>query len=230
MATVGNVASTGYSASSYSSIQKELSDAKKEYADLSKNKNLTSEERTTMQKEYKDKIDSINDKLTAAEDEVYSSASSGSSSSNLLGGNMDSFSLFGNASGGQTGFDFFFGAQNTLSSLSIVNKARQSIESRARTLTSEIKMDKMRGIDTSGKEEALTNLTANVSLMDNNLSSNVNKALSKEKANEVSSTPIITQIKDGLKTEQKKLDAEFKDYQTAANKKNGVTETEEEKK
>lgn len=226
MATVSNSLS-GYSTSSYSSIQKELSNAKKEYSDISKNKNLTSEERTALQKEYKEKIETINDKLTAAENDAYSSASSSASSS--LFGNSDTFSLFGNTSSSDSGFDFFFGAKNTLSSLSMVNKARQGIENRARTLTAEIKMDKMRGIDTSGKEEALTNLTSNVTLMNDNLSNNVNKALSNDSSSSETHTPIITKIKDQLKETQKSLDTEFEKYQEAANKKNGVTadETEE---
>lgn len=227
MATVGQIASTGYSSAATNAVNKEISDAKTEYSNLSKNKDLTYEELSKLQKEQKAKIAELEKKLSDAETDAISSI--GSNTSNLLSGNTDTFSLFGNMSNsGQTGFDFFFGAKNTLASLSMVNSARQSIENRARTLSAEIKMDKMRGIDTSGKQEALSNLTSNVTLMNDNLTGNVNKALEKTKEDDSAPyKPIITKIKDQLTATQKELEKESKTMQEEANKKNGVSETEE---
>ncbi|MCL2637845.1 MAG: hypothetical protein FWD48_05675 [Oscillospiraceae bacterium] len=110
----------------------------------------------------------------------------------------------------QTGMDFFFGAGSAMSSVTTMNSARLGIENRARTLLSEIRMDQLRGVDTSYKREQLEALTGNLDIMNKNLDNNVGKALDPAKPREAA-TPIIDKINAQLKTMQEKEEKKVQD-------------------
>jgi hypothetical protein len=102
----------------------------------------------------------------------------------------------------QTGFDFFFGAGASMQSLKTVNSARLGIEGRARNLLSEIRMDQLRGRDTSMKREQLANLTESVSIMNKNLGNNVDRALQEPTQRAANTPSIIDRINADLKRMQ----------------------------
>jgi len=121
-------------------------------------------------------------------------------------------SLGSNNDKNQTGMDFFFGAGSAMSSVQTMNSARLGIENRARTLLSEIRMDQLRGVDTTSKREQLEALTGNLDIMNKNLDNNIGKALDPSKPREAA-TPIIDKINAQLKSiqekEEKKVQEQF---------------------
>ena len=78
----------------------------------------------------------------------------------------------------------------------------------ARTLAAEIRLDKIRGNDTSDKEERLANLTESSSILNKSLNSRIDGLLSDEKTDK-DTRSVIDRIKDDLKANQQKLDKEF---------------------
>lgn len=216
MATINSMMNSTYSTQSKtaSSAKSDIKDLQQKMSDLDRNSSLSSTERAEQKKNYQAQIDTLKSSIKEETDSQVQSISS--NSSNLV---SSMFGSSGNASAGQTGFDFFFGASASLSSLKAVNTARMNIENRARTLTSEIAMDKMRGIDISGKQESLANLTANLTVMDSSLSNNINSALDSEpKATEKTYKPVIEKINDSLASNQAKLDAKREAKEVANNK------------
>ena len=196
MASVGNMISANCVSSNNSATKNQISELRKKMNDLSKDSALTSEQRQAKQKEYSAQMDALNTQYSNEQNSRL--ASMQDNMSGLLSG-------FGSGtnSDSATGFDFFFGANSSMSSLKVMNTARVGIENRARSLMSEIKMDQMRGVNTDSKKEMLSNLTANLNIMDGNLNSNINKTLtpSEQKA---SKPAIIDQINSDLKAMQKK--------------------------
>jgi hypothetical protein len=128
----------------------------------------------------------------------------------------------------QTGMDFFFGAGSAMSSVHTMNSARLGIENRARTLLSEIRMDQLRGADTSHKREQLEALTGNLDIMNRNLDSNIGRALEPSKPREAA-TPIIDRINAQLKSiqekEEKKVQEQFGQREAPANVEEPKAET-----
>ena len=126
--------------------------------------------------------------------------------SGLLGG-------IGKTDNNQTGFDFFAGAGSSMATLKTINTARTGIENRARTLLSEIRMDQLRGVDTSHKRELLGNLTGNLEVMNKNLGSNIDKAMTPGEARKSNQPSIIERINADLKKiseqEAKKIQARY---------------------
>jgi len=120
------------------------------------------------------------------------------------------FASLGNTDKNQTNMDFFFGAGSSLSSVKTINSARLGIESRARTLLAEIRMDQLRGVDTSYKREQLDNLTGNLTVMNKNLGNNIDKAMAEPKAKEAKPA-IIDKINAGLKVVQEKEEKRVQD-------------------
>ncbi|MDR2532592.1 MAG: hypothetical protein LBC82_07100 [Oscillospiraceae bacterium] len=106
-------------------------------------------------------------------------------------------SLGDNNDRNQTGMDFFFGAGASMASVKTMNSARLGIENRARTLLSEIRMDQLRGVDTSLKREQLSALTGNLDIMNKNLGNNIDKAMESPKPR-TAATPIIDRINADL--------------------------------
>lgn len=132
----------------------------------------------------------------------------------------------------QTGMDFFFAAGSSMASITTMNSARQGIENRARTLLSEIRMDQLRGVDTTHKREQLDALTGNLDIMNKNLDNNIGKALETQKPREAA-TPIIDRINAQLKSiqekEEKKVQEQFGQREAPANVEEPKPETGEEK-
>lgn len=103
-------------------------------------------------------------------------------------------------------FSAFFG--NDLSSVRALMNANTIAQNDARTLAAEIRLDKIRGNDTSDKEARLANLSENTALLNKSLNSSIDNLLSNEKTDKDTKL-VIDKIKDDLKTNQSKLDKEF---------------------
>lgn len=103
-------------------------------------------------------------------------------------------------------FSAFFG--NDLSSVRALMNAYTIAQNDARTLAAEIRLDKIRGNDTSDKEARLANLSENTALLNKSLNSSIDNLLSNEKTDKDTKL-VIDKIKDDLKTNQSKLDKEF---------------------
>jgi hypothetical protein len=79
-------------------------------------------------------------------------------------------SLFApNTDKNQTGFDFFFGAGASMSTLMTMNSARAGIESRSNEIANEIAYDRARGLDVTQSLEAMVNLSENLGVLDSNM-------------------------------------------------------------
>ncbi|GHV46678.1 hypothetical protein FACS189499_02450 [Clostridia bacterium] len=179
-----------------------------------------------------DKSKSLSDKdkekLSAVLSEVASNT--GNIIDSLGGLSGKSNSLFGSKNSGGN-FDFIdfgglLGGSGDLAYLQAVNKGRITIENKARTLTSEIAMDKIRGNDTSSKADQLNNLAGNLDIMDKTLQKNINTAIGKtsetttsadgtapikyDTAAKAKEPSVISRIREDLAANQKKLDAEFR--------------------
>jgi hypothetical protein len=172
---------------------------------LDRNTALSSDEIAKKRSEYSDKLSSLTDELSAARDTDIANISNNATMFGLSSGNS--------AGGAATGLNVLFGAGATLSNLQAINLARVGIENRSRSLVSEIKMDKMRGINTGAKEEALANLTENLSILDSSLSGDVDETLNGGGESAYDLKPgdksVIQRIRDQLDANQKKLDAEY---------------------
>ena len=208
MATINNMMSANR-VSSNSSSRNELNKLRKDLNDLSKDKSLTSEQLTEKRKEYTEKIDALTKEIAEERDASMAAAQN----------NMGSFMGFGNFDSNQTGFDFIFGANAAMTNLLAVNSARLGIESRARSLLSEIRMDQMRGRDTSMKREALANLTENLSVMNKNLGNNIDNALKEPGPGREANAPsVISRInaenKKTQEAEEKKVQEKYGERKT----------------
>lgn len=191
MSTINNMISSNF-ISTNNAAKKEIAELRKQMSDLRKDTTLTAEQRTAKQKEYTEKIDALNEELSAGQSAQLS---------NISGGVMG---LFSPNNDGMSGFDIFFGANASMSSLKTINSARLGIESRARNLLAEIRMDSIRGIDTSDKRELLGNLTANLDIMNKNLGNNIDRAMADPKQRQTGAPSIIDRINADLKKIQEK--------------------------
>ena len=166
------------------------------------------EENDTYSDEYKQKeVDRLSNQISSVSAQLTSSYNSANVVTSMLGISND------NASD----LSMFFGTD--LKSIKALYGATLSVQNEARTLAAEIRMDKIRGVDTSDKEEKLANLNDSVSFLDKSVSSKIDSALS-DNSLDMDSRSVIDQIKDELEANQKKLDKEF----------NKTDEEEEEKK
>lgn len=118
-------------------------------------------------------------------------------------------SLIGGMLGTNTDSSSFSGLLgNDVSSMRLLLSASSQSQKEARVLASEIQLDKIRGVDTSDKEEKLSNLSSSINIMNNSLSSRINSALADEDTDR-DTRAVIDKIKDQLAENQKKLDKEF---------------------
>jgi len=207
MATINNMMSANRVASN-SNTKNEISKLRKEMGELNKDKSLTSEQLAEKRKEYTEKIDKLTAEVSAEREA--SMASVQNSMGGFFGGNFDNNS---------TGFDFIFGANAAMSNLMTINSARLGIESRARNLLAEIRMDQMRGIDTSMKKEALANLTENLNVMDKNLGNNIDNALKEPAPGKGANAPsaidrINSDLKKTQEAEEKKVQEKYGERKT----------------
>ena len=161
------------------------------------NKLAEVEESDKYSDEYKEKeVDRLSNQISSVSAQLTSSYNSANLVSSMLGMSGD------NASD----LSMFFGTD--LKSIKALYGATLSVQNEARTLAAEIRMDKIRGVDTSDKEAKLSNLNDSVSFLDKTVSSKIDSALS-DKSLDMDSRSVIDQIKDELEANQKKLDKEF---------------------
>ena len=155
------------------------------------------EENDSYSDEYKEKqVDRLSGQIGSVSAQLTASYNSANLVSSMLGMSSD------NASD----LSMFFGTD--LTSIKALYGATLSVQNEARTLAAEIRMDKIRGVDTSDKEAKLSNLNDSVSFLDKTVSSKIDGALA-DKSLDMDSRSVIDQIKDDLKANQKKLDKEF---------------------
>ena len=201
MSTVTSMISAGVSGVSGSSYTSSSSSASATLDKLSQELVKVRSSTTLTDEEKQEQLNSINEKISDLVSTQTSSASSGSNIvSSMLGQKEDNTD--------KCDFSFFFGSGYTLANVKSLASASRKIESEARILTGEIAVDKIRGLDTSDKEEKLTNLTANVSILNQNLASQIESALADEGADQ-ETLSVIGQINEELKANQEKLDKEF---------------------
>lgn len=150
---------------------------------------------TSKSDEYKQKqIDKLSSQLSTASN-VQANIANASSLINGMLGKTD-----------VVDFSYFFGSD--VSTIRTLMNANMQTQKEARVLASEISLDKIRGCDTSDKEEKLSNMSANMSISNNSLNSKINSVLADEKTDK-DTRAVIDRIKDSLAAEQKKLDKEF---------------------
>ena len=202
MSTVTSMISAGVSGVSGSSYTSSSSSTSSTLQELSNELDSVRSSTTLTDEEKQAQLDSINEKISSLVS-TQTTSSSGSSNivSTMLGQDDDSNT-------DTCDFSFFFGSGYTLANVKSLASASKMIENEARILTSEIAVDKIRGLDTADKEEKLTNLTANVSILNQNLASQIESALADEEADE-ETLSVIGQINEELKANQEKLDKEF---------------------
>lgn len=154
------------------------------------------ESNTTLSEEAKQrKIDKINSQISTAASVSANIANAGSLINGMLGRNTD-----------VVDFSPFFGTD--LATVKIVASSSMQTQKEARLLASEISLDKIRGNDTTDKEERLSNMSANVSILNNSLNKRINTILADEETDR-DTRAIIDKINDQLADSQKKLDSEF---------------------
>lgn len=179
----GTTSTTGNSVTS--SALNKLTD---QLSDLESNNTLSDEAKQR-------KIDKINSQISTAASVSANIANAGNLINGMLGRNTDIVD-----------FSPFFGTD--LSTVKIVASSSMQTQKEARLLASEISLDKIRGNDTSDKEERLSNMSANVSILNKGLNQRIETILADENTDH-DTRAIIDKINDQLADSQKKLDSEF---------------------
>lgn len=155
------------------------------------------EEKDTYSDEYKQKeVDRLSGQISSVSAQLTASYNSANLVTSMLGISADNASEL----------NMFFGTD--LTAIKSLYSATLTVQNEARTLAAEIRMDKIRGVDTSDKEAKLSNLNDSVSFLDSSINSKIDNALS-DNTLDMDSRSVIDQIKDGLAANQKKLDKEF---------------------
>ena len=161
------------------------------------NKLAEVEENDTYSDEYKQKeVDRLSSQISSVSAQLTASYNS----ANLV------TSMLGMSAADTSDLNMFFGSD--LTTIKSLYNATLSVQKEARTLAAEVRLDKIRGVDTSDKEAKLANLNDSVSFLDKTVSSKIDSALS-DKNLDMDSRSVIDRIKDDLKDNQKKLDKEF---------------------
>lgn len=197
MSTVNGLISAGVSSVTGTSTvdsraTEKLEELEAELQQVNADTTLTDDEKTK-------KIQSINNEIAqinASSSSVASLSEDSTLMSSMLAENEDS-----------SDFSFFFGSGYTMSNVKSLYQASQTIQNEARTLSSEIAIDKARGVDTTSKQEKLTNLTDNVTILNDNLKSQIETALADEEADE-ETISVIEKIKASLEAAKTTSDEE----------------------
>lgn len=151
---------------------------------------------TSVSDEAKQKqVDKIKGQMATAASISGNISNAGNLINGMLGGRTDTVD-----------FASFFGSD--LSTMRLLLSSSSATQREARVLASEISLDKARGVDTSDKEEKLSNMTANTSILNKGLSGKIDSALA-DKTTDKDTRSEIDKINDELAANQKKLDAEF---------------------
>ena len=161
------------------------------------NDKLTSLEENKYSDEYKEKeTDRLSSQLDSVSARLTASYNSASLVTNMLG----------MPAANTSDLNMFFGSD--LTSIKTLYGATLTVQKEARILAAEVRLDKIRGVDTSDKEAKLANLNDSVSFLDSTISSKIDNALADKNTNS-DSRSVIDKIKDDLAANQKKLDKEF---------------------
>ena len=161
------------------------------------NKLAEVEEKDSYSDEYKQKeVDRLSSQISSVSAQLTSSYNS----ANLVA------SMLGMSAADTSDLNMFFGSD--LTTIKSLYNATLSVQKEARTLAAEVRLDKIRGVDTSDKEAKLANLNDSVSFLDKTVSSKIDSALA-DKNLDTDSRSVIDRIKDELEANQKKLDKEF---------------------
>lgn len=188
MSTVNGLLNSGSAGVTGSSVaNKTLNNINEKLSDI--------ENDTTHSEEYKEKqVKKLNSQVQI----INSSAANIANAGNLINGMLGKADV--------SDFSAFFG--NNLGAVRALMNANTIAQNDARTLAAEIRLDKIRGNDTSDKEERLANLTESSSILNKSLNSRIDWLLSDEKTDK-DTRSVIDRIKDDLKANQQKLDKEF---------------------
>ena len=189
MSTVTNMIGSGLSnAAGYTSGDNALSKL---------NDRLTELEKNDYSDGYKEKE---TDKLSGQLDSVSAKLAASYNSASLV------TNMLGMSAANTSELSMFFGSD--LTAIKSLYSATLTVQKEARILAAEVRLDKIRGVDTSDKEAKLANLNDSVSFLDSTISSKIDNALADKKTNS-DSRSVIDRIKDDLAANQKKLDKEF---------------------
>ena len=165
-------------------------------------------------------LSKLNDRLTELEKSDYSDGYK-EKETDKLSGQLDSVSaklaasynsaslvtnMLGMSAANTSELSMFFGSD--LTAIKSLYSATLTVQKEARILAAEVRLDKIRGVDTSDKETKLANLNDSVSFLDSTISSKIDNALADKKTGS-DSRSVIDKIKDDLAANQKKLDKEF---------------------
>ena len=188
MSSVNNLINSGAASATGSSVaNKTLNSINEKLSDIENDTNLSDE--------YKEKqVKKLNSQVSA----ISNSSANIANASNLINGMLGKSDV--------SDFSAFFG--NNLSSVRALMKANSVAQNEARTLAAEIRLDKIRGNDTTDKEKKLANLTENSSILNKSLNSRIDTILSDEKTDE-DTRSVIDKIKADLDANQEVLDKQF---------------------
>lgn len=187
MSSINNIYN-GYSSTNTTSVaNKALNTISEKLSEIESNDSLSDE--------YKER--QVN-KLNSAVGTISGANANIQNASNLINGMLGKTDV--------CDFSNFF--SNDISSIRTLVSANQRAQNEARVLAAEISVDRVRGNDTSDKEEKLSNISANTSILSNSLNSQINSVLSDKKTDR-DTRAVIDVIKDDLAANQKKLDKEF---------------------
>lgn len=189
MSTINSLMNAGSTSTAGNSVTSSaLNKLTDQLSDLESNNTLSDEAKQR-------KIDKINSQISTAASVSANIANAGNLINGMLGRNTDIVD-----------FSPFFGTD--LSTVKIVASSSMQTQKEARLLASEISLDKIRGNDTTDKEERLSNMSANVSILNKSLNKRIDTILADENTDH-DTRAIIDKINDQLADSQKKLDSEF---------------------
>lgn len=188
MSSVNNLLNSGSAATTGSSVaNKTLSNISDKLSEL--------ENDTTHSEAYKERqVKKLNSQVGV----ISSSSANIANASNLINGMLGKSDV--------SDFSAFFG--NNLSSVRALMKANSIAQNDARTLAAEIRLDKIRGNDTTDKEKKLANLTESTSILNKSLNSRIDTILSDENTDK-DTRSVIDKIKADLDANQEVLDKQF---------------------
>ena len=196
MSTINSTvsASMGYS-SVNSSVSKKISSLSEELTRITADTEMSDSQK-------QQKLDKINKEISDIQLSSNALSSSQSSpTSSLLS------AMFGNSDEKSSSLsalnDAIFSSGSTLSNVKTLYNASRDIQNQARTLASEIAVDKARGADISDKQNRLSNLVGNVSIIDKKLKSTIDSALESPEKLDEETLSVIDGIKKSLEENEK---------------------------
>jgi hypothetical protein len=192
MATINNMIGGNFNSIANRASQNQMNELRNSF----RNNELTSQE-------YREQMEELRGQR---EDLRTAAAEAGLNAANNV---ADLFSYMNNGGSNQGGgiwgagtFDqsIFTNAGSQMSQLQAMNSARIGIEGRARELVNEIGRDRAMGRDVSDRQEALSNLTGNLDILNRNLSNSIDRALSENGGRDANTVDVLGRIRDTIAT------------------------------